>query len=191
LSTKAKINLKEGTIELEGSEAFVSKYLNEFKNEVYKAKVVPMSPTKPESAIKEGDKRDYTKPKRRTGKISQTVVPIPLDLKGKGDKPSLREFYKQKKPKLLSESVTVFAYYLKKHLNTEKMEAGHVVSCCKEVKIRVPKNIPQMFYDVNREKGWLNVGKGNKFAEINTAGENFVEYDLPRKKDAAKDKKTT
>jgi hypothetical protein len=111
------------------------------------------------------------------------IIPIPLDLKAKDGKPSLRDFYKQKNPKSASEALTVFAYYLKEHLNTTKMEAGHVVSCCKEVNRRVPRNIPQMFYDIQHQQGWLNVGEGRKYVEINTAGENLVTHDLPRKED--------
>jgi hypothetical protein len=121
--------------------------------------------------------------KKRSSKPAQTVVPIPLDLKGKDNKPSLREFYKQKSPSRKNEAITVFAYYLKEYLSIPQMEAGHVASCCKEVSIKVPRSIQQMFYDIHRTSGWLNIGDGRKYAEINTAGENLVIHDLPRKKD--------
>ena len=179
--TKAKINLKDGTVELEGSEAFVSKYLDVFKQEMN----VTRNPTNETvKDVEEKEKPEIEKSKKKTVKSTQTVVPIPLDLKSGENKISLRDFYKQKKPDNQSESVIVFAYYLKEYLKLNKMEAGHVASCCKEVGIKVPTNITQMFYDIHRHNGWLNLGDGRKFAEINTSGENFVIHDLPRKKDA-------
>lgn len=186
--TKAKINLKEGTIELEGNEAFVSKYLDAFKQEMQKNVI---SFTETSIAPKEEAKVEAEKGRKKPGKIAQTIIPIPLDLKGKDSKPSLRDFYKQKQPTNLSESVTVFAYYLKEYLKIGKMEAGHVASCCKEVGIKIPTNIPQMFYDIQHHNGWLNPSDGRKFAEINTAGENFVIHDLPRKKDVTGNKTAT
>jgi hypothetical protein len=174
--TKARINLKEGTIELEGSEAFVSKYIDEFRQEIENLK-----PSVVGTSTKEETKSEIEKKKPAKG--TQTVIPIPIDLKGANGKPPLRDFFKQKKPTNQSESVTVFAYYLREYLKINKMEPGHVASCCKEVGIKVPTRISQMFYDIQRLKGWLNVGDGRKFAEINTAGENFVIHDLPRKKE--------
>lgn len=187
-TTKAKINLKEGIIELEGSESFVTKELEIYQkqiNEMNKsATITSNAETSTEEGKPEGDK---TTLKKKTVKSAQAVIPIPLDLKAKDNKPSLRDFYKQKNPATQSESVVVFAYYLKEYLKTDKMEAGHVSSCAKEVGIKVPTNITQMFYDVHRNNGWFNLSEGRKFAEINTAGENFVIHDLPRKEDASKD----
>lgn len=120
---------------------------------------------------------------KRISKPSQTVVPISLDLKGKDDKPSLREFYKQKSPSKKNEAIIVFAYYLKEYLGIPKMEAGHVASCCIEVSTKIPRSIAQMFYDIHRGFGWLNIEDGRRYAEITTAGENLVTHDLPRKKD--------
>jgi hypothetical protein len=183
--TKAKMNLKEGTIELEGSEAFVSKYLDEFSQEMKNVKMPVVD------ASKEAERTETERTKKHTGKGTQTVIPISMDLKEKNGKPSLRDFHKQKNPESLWESVTVFAYYLKEYLKVGKMEAGHVSSCCKEVGIKVPTSISQMFYDIQHQKGWLNVIDGRRFAEINTAGENFVIHDLPRKKDVARSKTST
>lgn len=185
--TKAKINIKEGIVELEGSENFVSKYLEYFKQEIGKT-------PSPSLSVPENKKQDEEKKTdsgaKKSYSPSQTFVPIPLDLSKKDNKISLRDFYKQKQTKNQGESLVIFAYYLKKFLNIPKIEAGHVLSCCKDVGIRVPKNIPQMFYDISHNQGWLNMGEGRKYVEINIAGENLVEFDLPRKKDAKSNKTT-
>jgi hypothetical protein len=192
--TKAKINLKEGTIELEGSETFVDKYLEGFQQQIKNLikSTNPVFTNQLPSVVMPVQLKDESEKaeKKKQTKVAQTVIPIPLDLKGKNGAPTLREFYIQKNPKSLAESLTVFAFYLKEYLTIEKMEAGHVSSCCKEVDIKVPTDIPSMFYDIKRHQGWLNVLEKRRFAEINTAGENFVKFDLPRKENATKDKAT-
>jgi len=184
--TKAKIDLKQGIIELEGSEAFVTKYLDSFKQEMISFKFPENEPD-----MKKGKEKKIQIEKKKTGKTPQTVAPIPLDLKAKDSNPSLRDFFKEKDPKSYMENLTVFAYYLKKYLNINEMLMGHVVSCCNEVKHKIPTNIPNMFYNIQHRKAYVDVGTGGESVTITTQGENFVEYDLPRKEDATKDKTAT
>jgi hypothetical protein len=185
--TKAKIDLKLGTIELEGSEAFVTKYIDAFKQEMKGFKI-----SEEELDLKKDkEKIEREKIKRRTGKTPQTVAPIPLDLKARDDNPSLRDFFEKKNPKSHEENLTVFAYYLKKYLNINEMLMGHVVSCCNEVKRKTPTNIPNMFYNIKHRKGWVDVGTKGESIIITTQGENFVEYDLLRKEHAPTDKTAT
>lgn len=191
--TKAKINLKDGTIELEGSESFVNKQLEVFEQQIKEIGKSTSTNTNNNTgtttnvADKNKTDGDKTPSKKKTGKSSQALIPIPLDLKAKDNKPALREFYKAKKPASQAESVVVFAYYLKEVLKIDKMEAGHVASCCKEVGIKVPTSISQMFYDIQHREGWLNLEEGRRLAVINTAGENFVIHDLPRKESVKSD----
>lgn len=184
--TKAKINLKEGTIELEGSEAFVIKQLETFTKE--------MKGFKPETDQGRGSETDTTGSRKRRKRVAKTpriVAAISLDLKQKGEKPALKDFYKQKAPTTDMERVTIFAYYLKKYLSIDKTEAGHVVSCCKEVHCRIPADIPQTFYNAQQHHAWVKVEKNGKFASITIQGENLIENDLPRKKDATRNKTAT
>jgi len=95
--TKAKINLKEGIIELEGSEAFVSKYLEEFRKQIQEVKS-PVTVTQMEKVQTHEVKE---KPKKKVGKTPQTVAPLSLDLKAKDDKPALRDFFKKKNPRII------------------------------------------------------------------------------------------
>jgi hypothetical protein len=153
-----------------------------------------LTPAQPpeEDTEKGSDEKPSGKPSRkRIARTPQTVAPLPLDLKAKNGKPALRDFFKEKNPKNQQENLTVYAYYLKKHLNINDMQVGHVVSCAKEVKRPVPTNIPSLFKNIQHRKGWLHVGVGSESAQIAIPGENYVEYDLPRKKNASKDKATT
>jgi hypothetical protein len=180
--TKAKISLKEGIIELEGSEAFVTKHLEAFKKDIARMKVASENQ---EHQTSDFDNQNSPKKKRKAkGTTPRIVQPIPLDLKQKENILGFKEFYKQKSPKSDMERVAVIAYYLKKYHNKNNIEAGHVVSCCKEVHCRVPADIKQTFKNAQHRYGWVKVLENGKFAEITIQGENLVENDLPRKRDA-------
>jgi hypothetical protein len=188
--TKAKINLKEGTIELEGSEAFVTTQLQTFTKEMKGLRFKPEIGAK-EHKETETDIGEERRRRKKGIKTPRIVAALPLDLKEKGEKPSLTDFYKRKAPTSDMEKVTVFAYYLKKYLSIDKIEAGHVVSCCREVHCRIPADIGQAFYNVQQHHAWLKVEENGKFATIAIPGENLVENDLPRKKDVTRSKTTT
>lgn len=176
---KARFRIKKGEVEIE-YEGSTNDVNNRYKEAFTWVKTVSLGPSRG-STKRRGKERA---PKRERKKAPSVITPLPLDLKEKDGKPSLRALYKEKAPKNYMEKITVFAYYLKHHLNVNRMEAGHVVSCCKEVKIRVPRAIQQLFYDTHKTYGWLNIEDGREFAVITTAGENLVEYDLPREKQA-------
>lgn len=125
--------------------------------------------------------------KKKSGKFVQSVEPAVVDLKGDGN-PSMKKFFDEKKPKTSMEQLTVFAYYLSKFLNIKEMQLGHVVTCCQEVKTKIPANIRQQFKNIQHRHGWLDVGKRAQSASITTLGINLVEHDLPRKEDAESDK---
>ena len=71
------------------------------------------------------------------------------------------------------------------------MIPGHIVSCYKEVKTRLPLNIVQLFRDVTSFKGWLEPGLETESVKITISGENLIEHDLPRKKNVKSNKKPT
>jgi hypothetical protein len=102
----------------------------------------------------------------------------------------LKQFYDLKKPENAQEKLLLFVYYGKKYLGMDKMEPGHILFCFKYIVTPVP-NIPQMMFDIAHKRALLVVGEGRKYAQINTAGENFIDFNLPRKKDVKKNKATT
>jgi hypothetical protein len=121
--------------------------------------------------------------KKTKGVAPVSLAPIPLDLKGGNDVPSLRDFYNEKAPANNQEKVTVFAYYIKKYLKISDVLPGHVISCYNEVNEKKPLQIVQLFRDTKHSKGWLETGDTPNTAKISIAGENLVEHDLPRPKE--------
>jgi hypothetical protein len=190
--TKAKVNWKEGIIELEGSEAFVMKYLETFQEQLKSVKLETNAEQVSISKETDDNNSDTSKqakiPKKKISKLPLSVAPIPIDLTAKGGNPSLKQFFSEKLPTNAQEYTTVFAYYLKHYLGINEMKAGHVVACCRDVDKPVPTNLRSLFLNAQHRKGWLDVGAGSESVQITIAGENFVQYELPHKH-AKEDKK--
>lgn len=176
--TKARIDLREGIIELEGSEDFVQKNLDK-----YDYLIVNRSVESDHSHKSLPDtKKPNIKKAQKSSRKPVSLVPIPVDLEGDEKKPALRDFYAEKLPNTNEEKITVFIYYLEKHLGISDVEQGHIISCYKQVNERIPKNIYQLLKNIKHNKGWISWGEKPSTARINIQGENLIEHDLPRTK---------
>jgi len=182
---KIRINLKEGTFEIEGSESFVEKYWEILKNSLEKLPPVPFNPTpsqfpqqkssKPKSKINNKNKKSNA--------LKESMNKIALDLKGNNDTPSLKKLYDEKSPKSNMEIVTLIAYYLKNHLNIHNMKYGHALFCFGEINKPKPINVAQLFTDTAFHHQWLEPSGEPYSSKITIAGENLIKHDLPHSKD--------
>jgi hypothetical protein len=176
--TKAKINLREGIFEFEGSETFVKEYVKEFRDLFTKQKIIP-------DALLEDKSKGFVPqnnnnpPKQKVGFKGVNVPPLPVELKN--NQPSLREFFNQKRPSATNnqEITTCFVYYLNKIAKIPEVMPGHVVSCYNEMSIKKPLNLPQLFRDISHLKAWVEPAKTSGSVRITISGENLVEHDLP------------
>src|SRR5713101_5825786 len=78
--------------------------------------------------------------RKARGTSPVSTAPIALDLKGGKNAPQLRDFYSKKSPKSNQEKVTVFVYYINKHLGIPEALPGHIVACYNEVNEKKPLN---------------------------------------------------
>ena len=175
-NTRIKVNMNEGTVELEGTESFVEKHWEEIKsfmneptklNSVTNVKRGKLSKKKSSSSGKDHKPRSFT--------------PIPINLKGGKNAPSLKKFFETKKPIGNQNIITVFAYYLNKYCNIPDMEIGHAISCYNEIGLRKPTNTYAVGNNVRTRKGYLDNGDTPYSFKITIQGANFIEYDLPPK----------
>jgi len=173
--SKFKINLQQGTIEIEGDEEFVKTLTAEYKPFIMSLGEKTALPQTPPEAEKGAGRKRAVK--------NTSFTPIPLDLKADDDHPSLRDFYTEKKPtKNNMEKTLLFVYYLTKYKGIKDVLPGHLISCYDEVGARKPKRPDQSIRDTTHLKGWLRPGSTSGSANITIAGENYIEHDLPRKK---------
>jgi len=176
ITTKAKINLREGLIELEGSEKFVQENLDLFKDGILnleKPKKIQEIKSKKEQKQK-GDKR---------GKKEVLPQTISFEVGKKENAPSLIEFFKEKGDPVMHYDVIVcIAYYIEKYSELKEFEEGHVLYAYKYLKKRLPKNFHQAFIDSKNQKMWIENGSSEKKWKLAYDGELHVENELPPKK---------
>lgn len=179
-TVRITLKIGETTIEVEGSESYVDKKLQEpesFDNLITKIAGVakPILPQKKRKATA-AKERKLGKPSKQGYEIVKDLV-----LAREGDKQSLKEFYSQKNPKSNYERNVVFCYYLLKIKEIEPIGINHVYTCYREVKQRVG-DLGVSLSETSR-KGWLDTSNMSDIT-LSVRGENYVEYDLPKVKKA-------
>ena len=194
---KFKINVKEGSVELEGNEQFVNKHLEKFEG-IFKIAIQDALKFKIERNLGEANSKaslslpshtisadnelnkKFTHVHKHLSKSSVIISPLPVDLKASNNKIGLREFYKEKQPSNHYEKVAVFVYYLMKFNHLEEVKFGEILTSYEEVNDKKP-SIVDIVKNSIRYKGWLESGKEKFTARMTISGENFVKFDLPHK----------
>jgi len=196
---KFKINIKEGIVEIEGSDVFVERHLEKFEEicktaiqEVVARRITDARKTKGKYMLDNNPQQYEITPistrhaektsSKHMNRLHTPLPPIPVDLKANQNKIGLREFYNQKRPFSHYEKTAVFVYYLTKFNHKPEVKFGEILSCYDEVDERKP-SIFDIVKNSIRYKGWLAQGS-DKFATVLTiSGENFVGFDLPQHRD--------
>ena len=174
--TPAKFKIDpDGTIEVTGSEEFVSKMLQEHK-ELFLTRI--------NTSIKKGPEKVELKPtdeKTRRRRASQPIEAVDIDLSAGDSYHSLIDFYNEKKPKSFIEKTTLFTYYLKENKSIDEITPSHLITCYRAVGSILPKNLPQTILDA-KQKGLMTGDSGTALAKISNIGINLIEHELPRTK---------
>jgi hypothetical protein len=210
---KFKIDVKQGVVELEGSETFVDKHLDKFE-EIFTSAIkqtmtqgiihsitddnVPalQQNSEPKSNVsklelaKANNNSNSNSNNKHATKQSPNLPPIPVDLKANVKKVGLREFYTEKNPSNHYENTVVFVYYLTKINKQTEVKYGEILSCYEEVGEKKP-SITDIIKNTIRYKGWLEPGSSKFITRLTISGENFVKFDLPQQKKISSEQQPT
>ena len=181
IPTKAIINLQERTIQLEGSEEFVCKYLDEFKD---KLSVQEWTQPTPKTPIQKGKISKEKEKKEKKTRLPTKVEIEEFDIKGdsKTNIPSLKEFINEKKPRSHQERITVVGYYFTNILKKgEEFSEGNTEFVYNALKFPKSRNPHQSHTDTKNHKRWIDKGSDLQHWKVTRLGEIHVEEEMPSK----------
>jgi len=206
MTTKLKIDLSQGLLEVEGSESFVRTIYSDFKTHfagiddddettaskrtrrTRKTKTTSnkTTPAAKKSTTTTATAEKVTPPKaaKKAEVLSKPPLPKPpaytyidgLALEATDGHPSLVEFMDTKFPITNEERNIVFIYFLHHMLNLDMVTPDHIYTCYRAVKFRAPLNIENTL----TRRDWIEVDKDNNLS-LTEAGKNYVENQLPKK----------
>lgn len=185
--TKAKIDITAGTIELEGSETFVAKYLDEFKGFIVN-RITEPEPNKQiaaeaPSATTSTPKVAATKKAVRKSKGAPKVSTEKYDIHGDGDKPSLKAFFDEKKVgKNNGERIAVIGYYITEVLGNEHFTEGQIEYSYKILGLDRPGHLHQIMLNNKTQKDYYEQAEGGELTHwvMTRGGDIFVADELPK-----------
>ena len=185
MSSRVKIDLQAGTLEMEGSEDFIRDIYRDFKERLLatNAELAPRAAKAPTQQDPRVDTPRHSSATKRSAPKSSREKPLALvkdlDLATKGSRVGLKDFVKKYKvpPGALNWNA-VFVYYLSRIAGIDAITNDHIYTCYKHVGQRVPGSFSQSLFDTARKKGWIDT-KLTDDIKLTTAGENWVEHDLP------------
>jgi hypothetical protein len=187
--TRVKMNLSEGSIELEGTEAFVTRYLDEFKVLIVDGRVKQAEPEKgvikraPVSKQKAKAKQveNTDKPERKQKKGAPKVTAEKLNLHGGSNTPSLKDFFEEKKPgRANGDQIAVIGYYITELLGNKTFSEGQVEYAYKMLKLKRPGHLHQIMINNKIEKDYYEQDDETTASwSLTRTGEIYVNDQLP------------
>lgn len=187
-TTKLTINLRDGILDVEGSEEFVREIYGDFKGEVANRKymevekgrqieaaamtvdtVEPVTPdaTDRKSPAKRAENK--TGGQKARGPKFKPMFDPNLDVNG------VSEFYNALKPQNAAEQILVFVMFLKEHLKMETCTAHQVYTCFYNVRDRtkIPTAFSQAFYNTVARTHYIQVPSLNEVSATILGGNHF------------------
>lgn len=202
MTTKLKIDLTQGILEVEGSEVFVKSIYRDFKLQFLGEEAVeeeekparrrrgrkPKRTAKP--AARQPAPEAEAKPVEAGEPAEEAKAPPPppsphtyledLDLSAGPDHPSLVEFMDSKFPITNEERNLVFLYYLQQVVNRKPVTADHVYTCYRKVNIRAPLNLDHTLQVTAEHHGWIKIAKNGNLT-VTAEGKRYAENELPKR----------
>jgi len=117
---------------------------------------------------------------KKASKLPSYTLLKELNLTPSGKK-SFDDFVNEKLPLTYMEKCVVCVYYITNELE-QPVSTNHVFTCFKLKRWRVPANLENTLQYISSQRGWLDTANMIDI-KITQNGVNFVEYDLPTKKE--------
>lgn len=189
MTTRLKIDLSLGTVEVDGDDAFVRAVYADFKDRLLS--VTPSAPVhkthelkqkeKPAGAptVRAKEKSGGAKKKKTSGGSATGSFVKDLDLSGGGKIERLKDFYAKYNVTSNFERNLIFVYYLQHKVEQPNITIDHVFTCYREVGVKVPKALQQSLWDTTNRRGWLDTSDANDL-KVTVPGMNYLEHDMPK-----------
>ena len=196
MTSRLKIDLTQGILEVEGTEPFVRAIYQDFKLQFLGDDLVD-APEKPPRRRRSRKAKAAPEPLPVSVPAPPQVVaveaeepprPVPpeynlvkeLDLAAAKDRPSLVEFMDSKFPITNEERNLVFVYYLQQLAGEKPITRDHVFTCYRKAKIRAPLNLDHSLDLTADPKNWIKIAK-NGTISVTAPGKEYLERQLPKK----------
>jgi hypothetical protein len=210
MTTKLKIDVSQGILEVEGSEAFVRAIYRDFKVQFLgeEAAGEEVQPTRRRRTRQNRQVKTVAKPSPQPhqaaeiAKISEPTgariepeptpdsekpLPTPsytflkdLDLVATEDHPSLVEFMDSKFPITNEERNLVFIYYLQYMVKQKPITVDHIYTCYRKANIRAPLDLQHSLKMTAKDRKWIRIAKNGNITTL-AAGKQYLEKQLPKK----------
>ena len=208
MTTKLKIDVSQGILEVEGSEAFVRAIYRDFKVQFLgeeageeegqptrrrrsrRTKTVAKPSIQPQTGATEVvEKPEMAGAGTETKPTPDAEKPLPtpsynylkdLDLAATEDHPSLVEFMDSKFPITNEERNLVFIYYLQYTLKQKPITVDHIFTCYRKAKIRAPLDLQHSLEVTAKQRKWIKIAKNGNITTM-AAGKQYLEKQLPKK----------
>lgn len=177
MNARLKIDLgNKGIFEVEGSEEFVEKLYNDYKEQLTKKS----SPRKKNGNTTKSLGGKSSTPKGKSSSSDEPKIVDDLNLTGGEGKKSLRQFYTEYEPSTNYERSLLFIYYLDQILKLKPLTVDAIFTCYNNIpKLKKPAALNQSMIELKGSKGWLKSSVSNDI-QINIHGINYIEQDLKK-----------